>query len=155
MSELRKDPITGRWNIINTDEPVGPEGYEIERRPLARSVCPFCPGNERLTPPEIHAIREPDSRPNEPGWSLRVVPNKFPALRVEGELDRRGLGLYDLSNGFGCFINNCAHGSTCKSRSYWPTHNSCSCSTCCKRCRNKTFHYFGNKSTDNFFFAAA
>jgi len=101
MSELRRDPIIGRWNIVNTDEPVGPEGFEIERRPLARTVCPFCPGNERLTPPEIYAVRGPDARANEPGWSLRVVPNKFPALRVEGELQRRGLGLYDLSNGIG------------------------------------------------------
>ena len=101
MSELRRDPITGRWNIINTDEPLGPEGFEVDRHQPGGSTCPFCPGNERLTPPEIYAVRPPASQPNGPGWQLRVVPNKFPALRIEGELGRRGLGLFDLSNGVG------------------------------------------------------
>ncbi len=41
------------------------------------------------------------SSPNEPGWTLRVVPNKFPALRVEGDLSREGEGLYDKMNGIG------------------------------------------------------
>lgn len=39
--------------------------------------------------------------PNAPGWRLRCVPNKFPALRVEGEIDRQGEGLYDMMNGVG------------------------------------------------------
>jgi UDPglucose--hexose-1-phosphate uridylyltransferase len=101
MSELRRDPITGRWNIINSDEPIGPEGFEIERTRPGGAICPFCPGNERMTPPEIHAVREPGTKSNDTGWSLRVVPNKFPALRIEGELGRRGVGVYDLSNGIG------------------------------------------------------
>lgn len=101
MSELRCDPITGRWNIFNTDEPLGPEQFEVERHELSGATCPFCYGNERLTPPEIYAIRPSASAPNSPGWQLRVVPNKFPALRIEGELGRRGLGVFDLSNGLG------------------------------------------------------
>ncbi len=101
MSELRRDPITGRWNIVNTDEPSGPEDFDVEPYEPSNTTCPFCPGNERLTPPEIYAIRPPSSQPNGPGWQLRVVPNKFPALRIEGELGRRGLGLFDLSNGIG------------------------------------------------------
>ncbi len=101
MSELRRDPIVGRWNIVNTDEPVGPGGFEIERNQPGGATCPFCPGNERLTPPEIYVIRPPETRPNEPGWNLRVVSNKFPALRIEGELGRKGFGVYDLSNGVG------------------------------------------------------
>ncbi|MBI3323649.1 MAG: galactose-1-phosphate uridylyltransferase, partial [Candidatus Omnitrophica bacterium] len=101
MSELRRDPITGRWNIINTDEPTGPDGFEIDRRKAGGTVCPFCPGNEQLTPPEIYAVRPPEGGANGPGWELRVIPNKFPALRVEGDLARRGLGLFDLSNGIG------------------------------------------------------
>jgi UDPglucose--hexose-1-phosphate uridylyltransferase len=63
--------------------------------------CPFCEGNERSTPPEIRAVRDAGSPPNGPGWQLRVVPNKFPALRVEGELGRRGHGVYDQMNGIG------------------------------------------------------
>ena len=101
MSELRRDPITGRWNIFNTDEPLGPDGFDVERHELGGGTCPFCPGNERMTPPELHVIRPAGGPPNGPGWSLRVVSNKFPALRIEGELGRRGLGLFDLSNGLG------------------------------------------------------
>ncbi len=63
-------------------------------------MCPFCPGNEERTPPEVLAYRD-DGSPNTPGWSVRVVPNKFPALRIEGELERTGEGLYDHMNGIG------------------------------------------------------
>lgn len=101
MSELRRDPITDRWNIFNTDEPTGPDGFERDVRRSSSALCPFCAGNERLTPGEIFAVRPPGSQRDGPGWSLRVIPNKFPALRVEGELNRRGLGLFDLSNGVG------------------------------------------------------
>src|SRR5581483_9117184 len=61
---------------------------------------PFCPGNESSTPPEIRALRE-GGAPNGPGWKLRVIPNKFPALRIEGELDKEGVGLFDRMNGVG------------------------------------------------------
>ena len=65
------------------------------------SLCPLCPGNEAQTPPEILAYRANDKAPNTPGWHVRVVPNKFPALQIEGELGREGLGLYDRMNGVG------------------------------------------------------
>lgn len=60
-----------------------------------QASCPFCPGNEAMTPPEI--LR----RPGERGWSMRVVPNRFPALRVETQLARKGTGLYDSMAGVG------------------------------------------------------
>ncbi len=63
--------------------------------------CPFDTGNEDKTPREISAIRDPNSAPNTPGWQLRIVPNKFPALMVEGDLNRRGDGMYDKMNGIG------------------------------------------------------
>ncbi len=62
--------------------------------------CPFCPGREDLTPPEVFAYRQSGVR-NGPGWELRVVPNKFPALQVEGGLDREGEGMFDRMNGIG------------------------------------------------------
>jgi UDPglucose--hexose-1-phosphate uridylyltransferase len=62
--------------------------------------CPFCYGNEDKTPPEIFAVR-PSGPPNSPGWRVRVIPNKYPVLRVEGELKSRGHGLYDVMNGIG------------------------------------------------------
>jgi len=101
MSELRKDPIGGRWVIMDTDHPNKPEDYEYEPHTFKGGTCPFCYGNESMTPPEITAIREPDTHPNTPGWKVRVVPNKFPALAIEGDLERRGVGLYDMSNGVG------------------------------------------------------
>ena len=64
-------------------------------------MCPFCSSNETSTPPEVYAIRENGSGPNSPGWSLRVVPNKFPALKVEGDLNREGVGIFDKMNGIG------------------------------------------------------
>ena len=62
--------------------------------------CPFCPGNELRTPPEILAYRTRGAA-NEPGWSLRVISNKFPVLRVEGTLTRKAEGLYDKMDGVG------------------------------------------------------
>jgi len=102
MSDLRRDSITGRWVIVNTDEPAMPHEYEHEDTHAWRTgACPFCYGNESSTPPEIIAIREPGTAANTPGWQVRVIPNKFPALQIEGALDRRPMGLYDMSNGVG------------------------------------------------------
>ncbi|MCM8789585.1 MAG: galactose-1-phosphate uridylyltransferase [Candidatus Omnitrophica bacterium] len=102
MSELRRDPICGRWVIVDTDHPNKPEEYEYEPHILKGQVnCPFCYGNEAMTPPEIEAFRDPHTTVNTPGWQVRVVPNKFPALQIEGDLDRRPVGMYDMSNGVG------------------------------------------------------
>ena len=101
MSELRRDPIVGRWVIVDTDHPGKPQDFEYEQYIPKGGNCPFCYGNEAMTPPEIEAFREPGTNRNTPGWQVRVVPNKFPALQIEGELDRRGIGIYDMSNGIG------------------------------------------------------
>jgi len=101
MSELRRDPIVGRWVIVDTDHPNKPEDFEHEPHTWRGGVCPFCYGNESLTPPEIDSIRDPNTSLNTSGWQVRVVPNKFPALQIEGNLDRRGFGIYDMSNGVG------------------------------------------------------
>jgi UDPglucose--hexose-1-phosphate uridylyltransferase len=66
-----------------------------------REHCPFCPGRESLTPPEVLAYRQNGSAPNTAGWDVRVVPNKFPALRVEGTVDRLGEGMFDRMSGIG------------------------------------------------------
>lgn len=63
--------------------------------------CPFCQGAENRTPPEIFAIRDAGTKPNQPGWSVRAVPSIAPILRIEGPLNRRGKGMYDLINGIG------------------------------------------------------
>lgn len=101
MSELRKDPVTGRWVIISTERGRRPSDFINHKEKAKGGFCPFCPGNEDKTPPEILAFRPDGSPRNGPGWHLRVVPNKFPALRVEGELNREGIGVYDKMSGIG------------------------------------------------------
>lgn len=101
MPELRKDPIVGRWVIIATDRAKRPEVVKAEPQSLAGEFCPFCEGQEAHTPHEILAYRERNTRPNERGWRVRVVPNKFPALQIEGDLHKRGDGIYDKMNGIG------------------------------------------------------
>lgn len=102
MPELRKDPITGRWVIIATDRAKRPMDFIRQKVQIHGSgFCPFCSGNESKTPPEILAYRKEGSPRDAPGWSLRVVPNKFPALGIEGSLNRQGEGLYDRMNGIG------------------------------------------------------
>lgn len=101
MPEFRKDPITGRWVIVATDRPRRPSDFAREQVAVRGSRnCPFCPGQEQKTPPEILAYRQ-GGGPNQPGWTLRVIPNKFPVLRVEGDFNRQGEGVYDRMNGIG------------------------------------------------------
>jgi UDPglucose--hexose-1-phosphate uridylyltransferase len=101
MPELRKDPIVGRWVIIATERGKRPSDFDRIEMPRKGGFCPFCPGNESKTPPEVYADREPGSPRDGPGWHVRVVSNKFPALQIEGDLKRRGEGMYDKMNGVG------------------------------------------------------
>jgi UDPglucose--hexose-1-phosphate uridylyltransferase len=101
LPELRKDPITGRWVIIATDRKKRPKDYSILRGASHPGICPFCYGNEGLTPLEVLAFRPAHSKPHTPDWWVRVVPNKYPALRNEGEMNRRAEGMYDWINGIG------------------------------------------------------
>ena len=102
MPELRRDPVVGRWVIISTERAHRPTDFRQVVPPMPpQLLCPLCPGNEAQTPPEILAYRGSGGEPNTAGWSLRVVPNKFPALQIEGDLGREGVGLYDRMNGVG------------------------------------------------------
>ncbi|MBF0545866.1 MAG: galactose-1-phosphate uridylyltransferase [Candidatus Riflebacteria bacterium] len=101
MPQLRKDPVTKRWVIINLEKSRGPKDFQLPNPVHSADNCPFCPGKETLTPPEVMSYREKDTLPNQPGWQIRVIPNKFPALQIEGDLDRTGIGLYDMMNGVG------------------------------------------------------
>ncbi len=101
MAELRKDPVNGRWVIILHKEDRKPADYITPKPAKKEGVCAFCYGNEQMTPPEISAQRDDGSTPNTPGWKTRVIANKFPALRIEGQLNRRADGLYDMMQGIG------------------------------------------------------
>lgn len=102
MPELRKDPVVGRWVIIAHERAKRPHDFKGESQTQADGgICPFCEGNEAHTPPEIIAYRERGTPPNGSGWRVRVVPNKFPALKIEGNLNKRGDGIYDRMAGIG------------------------------------------------------
>ncbi len=102
MPELRKDPVSDRWVIISTDRARRPSDFV--RKPVpsepSGSFCPFCSGNESHTPREVLSYRN-GTAANSPGWQLRVVPNKYPALGIEGDLNREGEGLFDRMQGIG------------------------------------------------------
>ena len=101
MSQMRKDIFTGGWVIVAETNTVTPADFNFKRFARETRFCPFCETNEASTPPEVFAIRNPDSSPNGPGWSVRVVPNSNPRLRIEGQLGRRAEGFHDLMNGVG------------------------------------------------------
>ena len=101
MPELRKDPIIGRWVIIATERSKRPTDFHLApEKPDTRS-CPFCEGNESKTPSEVFSFRKAHTHKASPGWEVRVVPNKYPALGIEGELEKMGIGMYDRMNGIG------------------------------------------------------
>ena len=103
LPELRKDPVTGRWVIISTERGKRPNDFlreSVAVTPDGKN-CPFCPGHESKTPPEVLVYGRSSGGANAPGWTTRVVPNKYPALGIEGDLDREGEGLFDKMNGVG------------------------------------------------------
>jgi UDPglucose--hexose-1-phosphate uridylyltransferase len=102
MPELRRDPIVGRWVIIATERAKRPSDVPRVREAVPAGLCPFCPGHEDKTPREVYVSgRPPSAAPNGPGWKVRVVPNRYPALMIEGDLEREANGIYDRMNGIG------------------------------------------------------
>src|SRR5262250_976553 len=87
VDELRKDPTRGHWVLIRP-----------KAKPARQTDCPYCPGAEHLTGPEIAAYRPEGSAPNSPGWSVRVVPEPDAYFRIEWELVREGVGMFDIIN---------------------------------------------------------
>lgn len=104
MPELRKDPVSDRWVVISSERGRRPSDFgavSVAEEGAGVKFCPFCEGNETKTPPEITAWRKPGTTANTPGWDVRVIPNKFPALIIEGEVNRTGIGFFDMMSGIG------------------------------------------------------
>lgn len=91
MSEFRHDPLTSTWTLISANRARRPQGPQI-------SICPFCPGNECETPPEIPIPILPQT----PDWFVRVFPNKYHVLEIEPQRERVEAGSYLKENGVGC-----------------------------------------------------
>jgi len=89
MSEIRKDPVTGEQVIYSPGRENRPNFTGMKKTiELHPSNCPFCRGNEDMTPPEICRIEENGN------WQVRVVPNRFPVLEVEEGRQEGGEGLF-------------------------------------------------------------
>jgi UDPglucose--hexose-1-phosphate uridylyltransferase len=101
MSELRKDPIVDRWVIVAPERGQRPSDVHLQPGRQPPNVCPFCPGHERMTPNEVLAYRHSHTLPNTPGWTVRVVPNKYPALGLHGTRGESVGGLFGVMNGVG------------------------------------------------------
>ncbi len=102
MPELRYDPHRGEWTLIAPGRSARPHPAHYARATPAQDdpACPFCPGNESETPPEVAAIREEKSAENALGWRARCVTNKYPAVG-SGELTRTGEDVFSSLKGGG------------------------------------------------------
>jgi UDPglucose--hexose-1-phosphate uridylyltransferase len=96
MPELRRDPLGGYWVVIAPERSLRPREIQQTAAPRELPFCPFCPGHEASTGPSLLTLSERDGR-----WGTRVIPNRYPALRVEGQLEGRAEGIYDQLNGVG------------------------------------------------------
>ncbi|MBS0204550.1 MAG: galactose-1-phosphate uridylyltransferase [Planctomycetes bacterium] len=101
MSEIRKDPLVPRWVIMAPERAARPIEVVDEPRAVATHEDPFAEGAEATTPPEVLAIRDADSKPNEPGWRVRVLPNKYPAVNDGGSTEVQHNGIYQQTDGIG------------------------------------------------------
>jgi len=103
MSELRRDPIVGRWVVVDPERKNRTFDYFDSSEPFVtdKASCPFCEGHEAMTPPEILAFRPPETGRDKPGWWIRVFANRTPVLHIEGTLKRQGVGMFDMMNGIG------------------------------------------------------
>src|SRR5689334_23512425 len=103
MPELKQDPIP-RHSVINASERAKRPRQQHDNSDQNRKAtepCAFCPGNEALTPPEVWALRKDGTRADQPGWSVRVVPNKYPALESSGASIAKKDGIYESASAIG------------------------------------------------------
>jgi UDPglucose--hexose-1-phosphate uridylyltransferase len=96
--EFRRDPLHHTWVVFAPKRQRRPQDFGPAIMQSGH-LDPFAGGNERLTPHEVYAVRDDASRPNEPGWRVRVVPNRYPAMQIEGALEGNPVGLYDHLSG--------------------------------------------------------
>jgi len=91
-TEMRLDPLTQAWTIFSAARPIPPAFGSVRHEP--RKDSPFVVGAERFAPQALHTAASPE-------WQVRVVPNRAPILRVEGDADRHSDGFYDRMDGVG------------------------------------------------------
>lgn len=100
MVELRKDPISSGWVIVNRNRDLNCFSKSEIHLPDEKH-CPFCAGKEKLTPPQIIAYDKSRKITNDKDWNIRVIPNNKPILAIEGSLFKKAEGIFDKMNGIG------------------------------------------------------
>lgn len=85
MADLRCNPITGHWVIVAENRGTRPREISLEAVVREQGDCPFCEGHEHLTPGEVLARRDANSKADGPHWQVRVIPNKYPAITSSGD----------------------------------------------------------------------
>src|SRR6266568_8582962 len=113
MPELRYNVITHDWVVLATERAKRPEEFGKKKDqkvlPVYVPTCPFCPGNEKMTPPETYVVSDTTLRQSSgsaTGWRVRVTPNKFAALAYEGKRDRCIQGVRRTVSGVGIHEEN-------------------------------------------------
>lgn len=104
MNELRRDYVKNKWVSIASSLGWKPKDFPIMKvntTVAPGAFCPFCEGNEAITPPEIAAYRIEGSEPNGTGWIVRAIPNKFTAFDMDGELNQQEDGVLMSCYGLG------------------------------------------------------
>lgn len=101
VPQWRKDPLVDRWVVVATERAKRPCDFKVPAYETKGERCPLCPGHEGDTPPEVLSFRREGTQRDTPGWWIRVVPNKFPAVRVEAREGVYRRGIYDFMDGLG------------------------------------------------------
>jgi len=119
MSELRRDPLVDRWVIMAPERADRPQPLTTATELTVEDTDdPFAEGREWETPGELFALRDAGTRPDQPGWRVRVVPNKYPAVRPSAAGTASADPLYESLPGVGQHevLIECPHFETCLSR---------------------------------------
>lgn len=99
MSEIRRDRLHSKYVLIAPERMRRPDTLNAARMNTASKRCPFCEGNEMMTPPEIYAVRENEANAAE--WKVRVVPNLYKAVQIEIDDHSRMTGMFESVPGVG------------------------------------------------------
>jgi len=103
MSEMRYNFLKDTYIVFSTERAKRPHDYKhkLEAEIGTAENCPFEYGNENKTPAEVFAIREKNTKPNTPEWKVRVIPNKYPAVKSDINFFRENEGIYLKLSGYG------------------------------------------------------
>ena len=99
MSEIRRDRLHSQYVLIAPERMRRPDTLAATLTKSTSKTCPFCEGNEGMTPPEVYAVRENEA--NASNWKVRVVPNLYKAVQIELEDHSKLLGMFESVSGVG------------------------------------------------------